>query len=376
MEAVSLFILASYNLLFFWKFYQNPYLNYTSEIATTFYPHWVWIGRTLRRLAPPIVDKIYFRYPAAIPFLSTFYLPHLVTSLTESFKVLQYSILFHYLLGSYLAFTMFSQWVSVPVALFGAITLTYAGYCIKIQQPCIAYTLAWIPGIFIHGWLGVISVAMCFYAGYYPILVYLLPFLLLMHTKTVLLGALFALPQLIPFLWYYMKSVRWKVSAPSDKKFGRVPPSKLTELFLPTWPRTHTNGVMFMEMTMYIGLLPLVFMWGSDSKFWYVLLYGLMTVVGLLPAVERIPARALYIVTLSVAVLATDGLNKLSLASTSLWAVTFLQSYLLLFNRDIYPCFPFSQWWSKPREIDMDYTGYLSGKSIHAYSGAFSLRDQ
>src|SRR3990167_2268442 len=163
------FLLATYNLIFFWKFYQNPYLNHTSETATTFYPHWVWLGRTIRRLAPPIVDKIYYRYPAAIPFLSTFYPPHFFTaflssflSIDKSFQLLQLNVLAHYLLSSILSFLMFSQWCSPMAALFGAITLTYSGYCIKIQQPCIAYTLAWIPGIFLGGWFGILSMSMCF----------------------------------------------------------------------------------------------------------------------------------------------------------------------------------------------------------------------
>src|SRR3990167_4723408 len=101
MEINSFIILVAYNLLFFWKFWKNPYLNHTSEMASTFYPHWQ---------SRKFIDNIYYKYPFAIPFLSTMYLPHLLTSFTKSFRVLQYNILIHYVLGSYLAYILFSQW--------------------------------------------------------------------------------------------------------------------------------------------------------------------------------------------------------------------------------------------------------------------------
>lgn len=374
-------VLAGYNAIFFWKFWKNPYLNHTSELATTFFPHWLWIGRRIRQGKLPLKDSIYYKFPAGIPFLSMFYPLHLVTAFIGSFlsrdnafKLLNSLILIHYVVGSYIAYIMFRQWASPEAAIFGAITLFYSGYCIKIQQPCIAYTLCWIPGIFIHGWLGVLSMTMCLLGGYYPILIYLMPFLAVMYTKVVLLGCLFALPQLIPFLLYYFKSVRWKSDSPLSQGFGKVSLISLIEAILPLRRRTHTNGVMFMEMQMYMGLLPFIFMWGSHSRFWYVLIFGLAVVVGALKPWQRIPARALYIVTLAITVLSVDGLNKLGLPSQPLWLLVLMQAVMLLFNSDIYPCFPFTQWWTRPSEKDYDYTGYSKGVSLHEYRGAFSLR--
>ena len=349
-----------------------PHTNHTSELGTTFYPQWVWMGRQLKKLKLPFRDDIYYKYPASIPFLSTFYPIHFLTSLTENFNVLHYSILSHFILGSSIAYYLFLQWCHPLVALFGAITLFYSGYCIKVQQPCIVYTMAWIPGIFLDGWFGVLSMTMTLLGGYYPILVYLIPFILIVHTKTVLLGILLALPQIIPFLVYYLKSVR--LGEMVNQQYGKIPLKKLTELFLPIRKHQHTNGVFYMEMAMYMGFLPFLFMWESGSRFWIVLIYGLSVCVGWLKPIQRIPARALYIVTLSITILAADGLNKLGLRNELLIMVLILQGTMLLFNRDIYPCYPFTQWWNSDWE-KMDYTGYLRGSSKNGYyKGAFALK--
>jgi len=308
-------LIALYNFLFFSKFWKNPYLNHTSEIATTFFPHWHWIGNSLRKLKFPFTDQLYYKYPASIPFLSTFYPPHFLSafigsflSLDNSFRLFTYLILSHYILGSFLAFEMFSLWTSPPVALFGALTLMYSGYSIKIQQPCIAYTLAWIPGIFLGGGFGAFSFAMVVYAGYYPIFVYVLPFILYAHPVESFFGCILGLPQLILFFVYLRKSVRWKNPLNQDKNFGRVPILKLLEFFLPIKRRIHTHGVMFMEMCMYMSPLIFLFMWFSHSRFWIVLLFGILVTIGVIPAVQRIPARALYLMTLSLSILAVDGL--------------------------------------------------------------------
>ena len=348
-------------------------------MATTFFPHWKWTGKQLRAFKLPFTDNLYYKYPGAIPFLSTWYPPHFLSaflssflSIDKSFVLLQLNVFLHYILSSILSYILFLKWCDPLVALFGSITLTYSGYCIKIQQPCIAYTLAWIPGIFLDGWLGILSMSMTLLAGYYPMLIYLFPFILLIHTKTVLLGILFALPQLIPFIWYFTKSVRW--NEPNVPKFGKVPPQKLIELVLPLRPRIHTNSVMFMEMAIYMGLA-ILFIWFSSSRFWYVLAFGLAVSVSLIKPWQRIPARALYIVTLSLSVLATDGLQKLSLTSDILLIILLLQSFLLLFNSDIYPCFPFTQWWTKPSQKLYDVTGYITGRPNHPYQGAFRLKN-
>ena len=63
----ELSILVVMHVAFFWKFYRNPWLLNTSEVASNFFPFWKWAGSHL-----PFRDKIYYLYPACIPFLSVF----------------------------------------------------------------------------------------------------------------------------------------------------------------------------------------------------------------------------------------------------------------------------------------------------------------
>ena len=358
-------LLAIYHLIFWWKFYTKPFIQHTSEMASTFFPYWR-AGK---------VDG-YYKYPYCIPFLSSFYPVQIVTSwigrklsLDSSFVLLNVSVLLHYLLGSILAFYMFRQWASPEVALFGAIVLTYNGCSVKVQQPTIAYTLAWIPGVFIGGWVSVLSTVMVLLAGYYPVAVYVLPLAIPFYWKEMSVGLLIGSIQWVPFLWYYKKSVRWREQL--DSRYGRVPVLKLADFFLPVLKHNHTNDTFFMEMAMYVGLIPLLFIWQSTSRIWVGLAFGVAVLIGLIPSVQRIPARALYMVTFCIVWMACNGMS--SLLNSQVLALTLIQAYLLLRNSDIYPSFPFTQWWTKPSEKLQDITGYLNGDKKE-YHGAFSLR--
>lgn len=223
---------------------------------------------------------------------------------------------------------------------------------------------------------------MSLFGGYYPILVYLLPFVALVAPWTVLCGFLLAIPQVLPFLGYFRKSVRHK--AKNSRYLGKIPWKKLIEFALPIQGYVPVNGVHYPEMAMYMGFLPFCFIWFSHSRFWFVLIIGLLFVVGILPAIQRIPARTLFAVTVSVAILSTDGLSRLSFSSTYLGVILFLQAYLLFHNRNIYPSFPFSQWWDKPSLLYAKSrkangwpfaTGYLEGRRISEYRGAFRIRE-
>src|SRR5689334_11652183 len=155
-------LLTIYHFLFFWKFYTNPYLLCTSELASTNFPFWLWMGKKWRWR-----DEIYYRYPACIPFMSMWYWPSvLVSKLTRwmnqdnSFRLYAYFILAHYLLASFIAYKL--------LGIFGAITLTYAAYCIKPQTPSFVYTMTWIPGIFLGSYFGAFSLGMSVLGGYWP----------------------------------------------------------------------------------------------------------------------------------------------------------------------------------------------------------------
>ena len=318
-------------------------------------------------------DEIYFRYPSCIPFLSMWYFPNVLVaklsrhlSLDNSLKLYVYFILLHYLLSSFIAYKV--------MGLFGALTLTYAGYCIKPNTPSFVYTMTWMPGMLIGGWFGAFSCFMAITGGYWPILVYFMPVAAIVNPWC-LLGVIPALVQIIPFAWYWPKSVRAKEKV--DPKFGRLPWWKLKDLFIPSQSVGVTNGVHYPEVEMYMGIAVL-FIW-HVSWWWTVITMSMLVAIGLLRPVQRIPARAVYLLILGIAMVCL-------LPQDIQLVMTVLQGWLLLRNSSIYPSFPFSQWWNKPsilyaksaKAYNWPFnTGYLQGKKTgDYYSGAFSLKCQ
>ena len=363
---MEIIFLILYNFLFFHKFYRNPYLLCTSELASTYFPFWRWSKGKISYIC-----DIYYPLPACIPFLSSFYPWQIVSSwfsqylsLDTAFKLFSYGILLHYLVASIIAYKL--------LGLFGAITLTYAGYCIKPQTPSFVYTIAWIPGCFIKGWIGIACLSMAILGGYWPVLVYLLPAIAFFNPLS-LLGVIGGLPQIIPFLWYWPKSVR--SGEKIDRNFGRIPWWKLKDLFIPTNQIAPTNGVHYPEVAMYMGIAVL-FIW-KISWWWFPLLLPFLIMIGLLPSIQRIPSRSLYLLTLCI-VLSFE----LSYSLHTIQILLLIQGLLLLRNASIYPSFPFSQWWDKPSKLYQKYkddvwpnfTGYLRNKHIKWYEGGFSLK--
>lgn len=370
--------LTAYWLIFWQKFLRNPYLLCTSEVASTYFPRWRWLGKNLFK------PDVYYKYPACIPFLSNFYLPNLLTSwvgarlrMDLAFRAYTWLILGHYLVGSFVAYWMFSQWASPLVSLFGAVTLTYSGYNIKPQTPASAFTCCWIPGLFLGGHVGVLSFGMLILSGYYPPLLYILPVAFLLHPEDIL-GLFFGIPQLICFLWYWPRSIR--AGQLPDRKFGCLSFFKLLDLFIPTKSVALTNGVHYPEVAMYMGLAPL-FIWHL-SWWWLVIAYACAVLVGILPSVQRIPARAIYLLTFCLTVLACQVIEAFS--HNQILGIVFLQLALIFYNSSIYPSFPFSQWWDKPSRLYAKHpfngtwpnvTGYLINKKISNYAGAFRLKE-
>ena len=365
-------ILITYWILFWKKFLKNPYLLCTSELASTYFPHWLWMGRKWQA-----TDSIYYQHPACIPFLSMFYPFHVLTarlsrnmSHDSAFRLLTWNIIGHYFLASIIAFSLFSPYGTLP-ALFGAITLTYAGYCIKPQTPSFVYTMTWMPGMLIGGPIGWISCGMAILGGYWPTLVYFLPVAALLN-PTCLIGLIIGLPQIIPFAWYWPRSIR--AGEEFDRKQGRVPWWKLKDLLIPSNSVAPTNGVHFPEVEMYMGMAILL-IWKA-SLWWVPLIMAIIILIGIVPPVQRIPSRALYLLTLSFVFLTR---NQLSIP------LVMLQAWLLLRNASIYPSFPFSQWYDKPSRLYARYkdkskwphfSGYLEGVRHADYQGAFRLRPE
>lgn len=366
-------ILLTYWLIFFQRFLRNPWLLCTSELASTFFPHWMWMGRKWRAS-----DSVFYKHTACIPFLSMWYPPSILVSkaskflsMNGAFRLYSLFILSHYYLGSILAFMMFSQWVSPIQALFGALTLTYSAYNIKPQTPCSAFTVAWMSGMLIQGPIGILSCAMAILGGYFPVLVYFMPIAIGMNAPC-LLGVLLALPQIIPFLWYWPKSIRH--GNVLDEGMGVIRPHNLLDLVKSSKSVTPVGGAHYPETELYMGIA--CFLIFHPDPWWMVLVTAIGIALGFLPSIQHIPARVFYVLTFSITMLATQS-------PIALWIII-LQAYLLLRNAHIYPSFPFSQWWNSPERLyhskpyDGSWpncTGYLRNEKISTYKGQFRMRD-
>lgn len=377
-------IIFFYWVIFWRKFLSNPYILCTSEIASTYFPHWIWMGRSLNK--GWFKDNIYYKYPGSIPFLSSFYPPKIVTAfmsryltLDRAFKLYSLDILLHSLLTSITSYFLFLPMFG-SAALFGSLTLTYAAYSIKPQTPAFMYTAAWLPAIFMDGPVAGLAFGMVLLAGYYPIVVYMVPAIIFwsLYNPWVLLGLVIGLPQIIPFLFYWNKSVR-SLKDNKDMDF-KLLPRELINFFFKINDVTPKNGVHYPEFSIYLGMIPLFTICLSDSRFWLLLIYSLLVVMGIFPKIQRIRARALYAATFSIALLSAHGIMLLSEAL--IFILTLFQSYQLLQNNSIYPSFPFSQYSRKPSVLYSSkrdtskfpfQSGYLFEDKTDGYRGGFSL---
>ena len=378
-------ILVLYWFVFFWRFLIDPLKLSTSELLSKHFPHWIHLGRELRKFRFPAKDN-YFVYPACIPFLSMFYPPHLLSAflgsffrLNNAFRILVYSELIHYLLCSFLSFRMFSQWYPAEIALFGALTLTYMAYSIKLINPCIVYTIAWIPGMFIHGYMGSISLGMALLSGYYPVLIYIFPFAVYLNPVCVL-GVILGLVQLIPMLWYWPKSVRHKTKI--SRRFGSVPAWRFLDLVMPGYVG-QVRRLFHPESVMFLGWIPLLFIPFARSRAFFICLAMVIISTGVIKPLFRNPCRALYTFSFFLVWLAVSGLFYSALTPKQVLLLTFIQAYCLLANNRIYPMFPFtekvrpSSYWFGRKSYDKTaytyFTGYITGDSVPRYEGGFSL---
>src|SRR3990167_243058 len=376
------YVLTAYWLIFFWKFLWNPLSLSTSELLSKHFTHWTHLGRELRKGLFPYRDK-YFVYPACIPFLSMFYPPHLISAfigsffkLDRAFAILVFTELLHYLLGSFLSFHMFNQWYSPEIALFGAITLTYMAYAVKLMNPCIAYTVCWIPGMFIQGYIGSISLGMALLSGYYPVLVYVFPFAVYLNPICAI-GLLPGLLQIVPMLWYWPKSVRSVVKV--DRKFGSIPLFRFLDLVAPG-KYIQTRGLIYPESNMFMGWIPLMLLPFAHSRGWIPCLIAFVMSLGIIKSPFRNASRWLYtfsffLVWLAVSGLFYSGFNALYLC--------ILQAYSLFRNSQIYPTFPYTElvkppsYWFSKKSYDKTaypyFTGYINNDNVPPYVGGFSL---
>ena len=360
---LPVFILIVYHFAFFWRFYRNPYFLNTSEVASNFYPQWKWAGNH----GFPMKDSIYYLFPGHIPFLSQFYpLSRLARLFSCHFRVYAYLILFHYLLGSFLAYLMLKSIYAPVICIFGAISLTYNGFNVKLQTPCFAFTSCWLMGALIPGIPGAFCFGMAILGGYWPIIVTFSP--LLVINPSALWGVILGLPQIIPFLWYFPCSVRAKKR--HDPQWGRMPWKRyFLSLTIPE------NGMIhYPEYSFGVGIC--AFLWVFGPVFYKTLsIFGLIMASSGLFVIDRIPARWVYLVSIS---LIMASLNAPGLTNWIIPAMV-IQCFLLWKWRYQYPHFPFSQWWKKEHVYSgVDWpnnTGYMNGVGHQKYFGGFSLAE-
>ena len=253
------------------------------------------------------------------------------------------------------------------VSLFGAMSLTYNAYMIRPQTPCMMFTMAWIPACLIPGWFGIFSFGMAILGGYWPII--LAGFPIFLFNPSCLIGSLLALPQIIPFLRYYPKSIRAK-KRPAPL-WGKMP---LKRFFVRLrWPE---NGMIhYPEYSFGVGICSVVALF-APSWWWVVALYALLGSQGLF-VLDRIPARFVYLVSFSLIMASLYAIRD----SIYIIPMIILQGFLLWKNRDIYPSFPFSQWCRKISEhkfVGKDWpnnTGYMNEEHHHDYYGGFALAE-
>ena len=374
MEIISLLVLI--HVAFWWMFYRNPWLLCTSEVASNYFPYWRWFGKQLRSGRFPVTDDIYYLQGASIPFLSTFYPPSVLSAFigsflsdSRAFRLYAYQIVIHSLFTCLGAYWMLLQWFSPEIALFGAISMTYNAFMTRVQTPCFMFTAAWIPLALMSGWVGMVAFGMAVLGGYWPTL--LAGFPIFFFNPSCLFGGILALPQIIPFLHYFPKSIRAKKKP--DPNWGRMPIKRyFIRLCFPE------NEIHYPEYSFGIGLCAIL--WLFKANIWdFLVIYGFIGSQGWF-VLDRIPARFVYLVSFSLIMASIHALGSLQTHELMLPLIVG-QVFLLWKNRDIYPHFPFSQWWRKITDhkfVGTDWpnnTGYMTGKHHQDYYGGFSLAE-
>jgi len=286
-----------------------------------------------------------------------------------AFKCYSVFILIHSFIASVGAFVAFSHYVAPIPALLGSLTIAYGAYMVKPQTPCAMFTMAWIPWMLVPGF-GPYAFGLAILGGYWPVLAVAMPLAVL--NPECLLGVILGLPQIIPFLWYWPRSIRAKIKP--NAEWGRMPLKRLLVNL-----RTPENGIHYPEYAFGVGICAVLFIFSYSDMYGIVGLF--LALIGFIGArgwfvIARIPARFLYLLSFG-------------LVFASIFAITdaiavplvVLQGFLLFKNRDIYPHFPYSQWWRKPSELEYGNTqwpgntGYLTEEPRTAYYGGFALAE-
>ena len=185
--AEALVLLTCWHLLLFRYFYFiNPYHYATSELLEQVFPSWLHLGRCLRERRL-VSDPYYYHDYPALPFLSSFYPPHMASAwlgsflpLNQAFCLLCLTMVSHYWLASVSVYILVISMEHAPLtAGFASVLCSSLPYTMK-QNSSIIYTTAWVP-VYLWAasaqdiWLSGISLGMMLLAGYWPIGLYTVP---------------------------------------------------------------------------------------------------------------------------------------------------------------------------------------------------------
>ena len=172
------------------------------------------------------------------------------------------------------------------------------------------------------------------------------------------LGLLIALPQLIPALRYFPKSIRNGSSTQDKASIGSVPVLRLLKGLVTTRTHDQVDGVFYPEACGYVGVIGLLAALFSPSWHQWVLVIvaGVLTLGRRTPVFRwcaplmlRIPARMVYFVGFGLVFMAVSGLATLHLTQQALLVICLLQAWDLCMNTSrLWPMEPFVQRWERP----------------------------
>jgi len=286
----------------------------------------------------------------------------------------------HYLLGSFAAYY-------ITGSFFGAITLTYAMRMVDLNQSRV-YSWCWVlvsvaclkAGTVI---LGGLALALAIAGGYWPLVLYSLPF----TYKALPFALPFIIPQLIVTYFYMRTSVRALKKKPEVQN-SSIPPIHVLSLIY----RLDINmrGQLWPELSYAVGpIVLLCALYSGNLLLAALAIFAVLLMVGCIPTLGRIPARAAYLLTMAIVLMASESYLLLP-PKVALLFLVFQIFFILIHHEEVLIPIPFAEPAKRPSDAfklpedaprgiiaNLPYptfTGYLSGvRGIPYHGGCMSL---
>jgi len=359
----------------------DPYSHATSENLSTYYPLW-------RHIGTKGFKQDYYPSLWGIPFLSLWYPPYLlstlgarIVNLNHAFVVYEFIKLSHYLVGSFAAYCLTGSF-------FGAVILTYAMRMVDLNQSRI-YSWCWLlvtlALLKVGSDLSGVSLALAVAGGYWPLIFYALPFI---HFKAIAIAALISIPQLI-ITWRYMHTSVRSLPKNPELKNGYIPPLHLLSLIY----RLDINigGQLWPELAYTVGPIVLILALIDINLYLLCLcILAIFIMVGYIPCFGRVPARASYMLTIALCLMASEtflGLNP----NLQIFLTLAQSAFILICHEEVLIPLPFAEPAKRPSDTfklpedapdgiisNLPYptfTGLITGaKGIPYHGGCMSLK--